>query len=207
MPWQLEVAIMLSQIGCITLPTATAEKFYYGQPLNAEESEMVQGLPSLAVQVIESIPRLEGVRAILQMQGLNFDGTGAPSTSPSGQSLPLGSRVLKLVSDWDTLEGSGMEGGLALDILQGRRGHYDPVLLDALVRMNGNGPLSGLCQVDLASLKAGMTLARDIVHNDGWLLVARGQEVTMSLLRRLHNLSPGTVREPIHVTLPSPKTH
>jgi len=29
--WQVEVAAMLSQLACITLPTETVEKLYYGQ--------------------------------------------------------------------------------------------------------------------------------------------------------------------------------
>ena len=66
--------------------------------------------------------------------------------------LPLGARVLKLVSDWDTLESSGMERGLALETLQGRRGRYDPRLLEALVRLNVNVLPNGPRQVDLASL-------------------------------------------------------
>lgn len=202
MPWQLEVAIMLSQIGCITLPTATAEKFYYGQPLSTEENEMVQGLPALAVQIIESIPRLESVRAILQLQELNFDGAGAPSTSPSGSGLPLGARVLKIISDWDTLESSGMDATRVAETLQGRRGVYDPALVEEIVRLHVDLPSSGLHQVALGSLKVGMFLAHDIFHNDRRLLVARGQEVTLSLLRRLRNLPPGSVREPILVTIP-----
>jgi response regulator RpfG family c-di-GMP phosphodiesterase len=203
MPWQLEVAIMLSQIGCVTLPPATAEKFYFGRPMGADENDMVQALPALAVQIIESIPRLEAVRAILQLQEHDFDGAGAPSTSPSGPGLPLGARVLKIVSDWDSLEVSGMASGPAMAAMQQRRGRYDPKLLDALVRLNHSVPLGGLRQADLASLKAGMFLAQDVLSEDGHLLVARGQEVTLSLLRRLRNLAPGSVREPIQVSVPA----
>jgi response regulator RpfG family c-di-GMP phosphodiesterase len=201
MPWQLEVAIMLSQIGCVTLPAATAEKFYYGLPLDTEENEMVQGIPALAVQIIESIPRLEAVRSILQMQEHNFDGDEAPSTIPSGQALPLGARVLKLVSDWDSLEVSGMDSALAVKTLLGRKGSYDPKLLDALVRLNAEVSPNSLRHVGLAALKPGMLLTRDVLYSDGRLLLPRGQEVTLSLLRRLRNLPPGSVREPIQVSV------
>jgi hypothetical protein len=35
--WQVEVAAMLSQLGCITLPTETVEKLYYRQALSENE--------------------------------------------------------------------------------------------------------------------------------------------------------------------------
>jgi hypothetical protein len=45
-----------------------------------------------------------------------------------------------------------------------------------------------------------MVLAQDVRTRNGLLLVARGQEVTASLLQRLHNFSllPG-IQEPIQV--------
>ena len=36
--WQLEVAVMLSQIGCIVLSAANNEKLYYGRPLSPVEA-------------------------------------------------------------------------------------------------------------------------------------------------------------------------
>ena len=149
------------------------------------------------------IPRLEPVRTILQSQEHNYDGSGAPSTSPSGPALPLGARVLKIVSDWDSLEVAGMEPGLAAETMRGRRGRYDPKLLETFVRMNVNVALRGVQPMSLASLKPGMSLAQDVLSSDGRLLVVRGQEVTLGLLRRLRNLSPGSVREPIHVVTAS----
>jgi CheY-like chemotaxis protein len=55
--WQVEVAVMLSQIGCVTLPAATNEKLYYGRPLNSDETELTQRVPALSLQLLESIPR------------------------------------------------------------------------------------------------------------------------------------------------------
>ena len=201
--WQIEVAAMLSQIGCITLSPSTHEKLYYGKPLSNEEAELVQHLPALAVQLLDSIPRLEAVRAILQSEASNFDGTGSPPGTAKGEAIPLGARVLKIVGDHDILEASGSEPEMAMGTLRARKGRYDPKLLDAFIRLKTDAPPRGLCEVGLTGVRPGMFLAQGVTSTTGLLLVARGQEVTLGLLQRLRNLPKGTVREPLTVFVPA----
>ncbi len=200
--WQIEVAAMLSQIGRMTLPAGTNERLYYGKALSGEELEMVKRLPAVTVQLIESIPRLEAIRAILQGESVNYDGTGTPGGNPSGEAIPLGARILKIVGDYDAFETSGLEREVALGTMQARSGRYDPKLLDVFIRLKSESAPRGLVEVDLSSARAGSILARDVTSNTGVLLVARGQEVTVGLLHRLRNLPKGAVREPIAVFVP-----
>jgi hypothetical protein len=200
--WQLEVAAMLSQIGCVTLPAATNEKLYYGRPLNSDELELTQRLPALSLQLLESIPRLEAVRAILQAQDHNFDGSGSTHSSVQGESIPLGARVLRLVIDYDTLEAAGTDPAMAIGTLQGRRGRYDPKLLDAFARVKNKVASQGLSEIKLAAVRPGMFLVQDVMSTTGLLLVPRGHEVTQGLLYRLRNMAPGSVREPLVVFAP-----
>jgi response regulator RpfG family c-di-GMP phosphodiesterase len=195
--WQIEVATMLSQIGCVTLPATTNEKLYYGKPLNGDETELTERLPALALQLLESIPRLEAVRAILQAQEFNFDGSGSPHSSPRGEAIPLGARVLKLVLEYDTLEAAGTDPAVAVGTLQGRNGRYDPKLLDALARAKTKATLQSLSEIGLGAVRPGMHLAQDVMSTTGLLLIARGHEVTSGLLYLLRNLAPGFVREPL----------
>jgi response regulator RpfG family c-di-GMP phosphodiesterase len=201
--WQIEIAAMLSQIGCITLPPGTGEKLYYGKPLNSDENDLVQHLPALAAQILESIPRLEAVRAILQMQAFNYDGSNAPIGSPKADAIPLGARVLKIVTDYDSIEASGVAPDVAAGTLQGRKGRYDSQLLDTFVRLKAETAPTGITELGLGAIRAGMFLAQDVVSATGLLLVARGQEVTIGLLQRLRNLPKGAVHEPIAVFVPS----
>lgn len=197
--WQIEVAAMLSQIGCITLPPDTHEKLYYGRSLSREETEMVHHLPALAVQLIDRIPRLDSVRAILQNQSSNFDGSGNASGAPKGTAIPLGARILKIVGDYDMLEAAGQEPDVVLSILQSRQGKYDPEILETFLRAKAKAPVRGISEVPLSGVRPGMFLARGVTSTSGTLLVARGQEVTVGLLQRLRNLPRGTVREPLTV--------
>jgi response regulator RpfG family c-di-GMP phosphodiesterase len=200
--WQIEVAVMLSQIGCVTIPAATNEKLYYGRPLNDEEAEQTQRLPGISLQLFESIPRLEAVRAILQAQNHNYDGSGSPHGAVQGESIPLGARILKLVIDYDTLEAGQVDPGVAVGTLQGRKGRYDPKLLDALAHAKSKSGVQRVSELVLADVRPGMLLIQDVMSTTGLLLVARGHEVTSGLLYRLRNLTPGSVREPLIASRP-----
>ena len=201
--WQIEVAVMLSQIGCVTLPAATNEKLYYGRPLDREEAEQTQRIPAVSLQLLGDIPRLEAVRAILQAQDHNFDGAGSPQRAAQGDSIPLGARILKLVMDYDTLDAGGVAPAVAIGTLQGRKGRYDPKLLDALARAKSQSASQRVFELGLASIRPGMLLIQDVMSTTGLLLVARGHEVTPGLLYRLRNLPPGSVREPLVASSPA----
>lgn len=199
--WQMEVAAMLSQIGCITLPPQTVERLYHGQALSEAEEVMVARLPAVAEQLLANIPRLEVVREILQLQDRRFDGANAGKDGKRGAAIPLGSRLLKLIMDFDVLEAQGAPVDVALDTLRSRVGWYDPALLQAFAESRGNaGRVSEVHEMKLAALRPGMIFAEDVRARAGGLLVARGQEVTEGLLERMRNFSASLgVREPIRV--------
>jgi CheY-like chemotaxis protein len=132
---------------------ANNEKLYYGRPLTPVEAESTQCVPKISLQLLESIPRLELVCAILDAQEYNFDGQGSPRGAPQGESIPLGARVLKLVSDYDFLEAGGTSPGVAISTLQGRKGRYDPKLLGALGRVK-NKAAPGVGEIKLAALQS-----------------------------------------------------
>jgi response regulator RpfG family c-di-GMP phosphodiesterase len=198
-PWQVEVAAMLSQLGCIVLPAAINEKLYYAKPLNHAEIEILRDLPNTTSQIVGNIPRMEMVTAILQTQHLNYDGTGSPPGSPQGESLPLGARVLKVVADHDVLESSGVTSDVAVEMMRRRDGYYDPRLLAGLAVLAPERKQSTRREMALSEVTVGMVLADDVLSSAGALLVPRGQGVSAGLLSLLRNLSTGTVREPIVV--------
>ena len=196
--WQLEVAVMLSQLGCIVLTAENNEKLHYGRPLTQVEAESTQCAPKIALQLLANIPRLEMVCAILDAQEYNFDGSGAPAGAPQGEAIPLGARILKVVTDYDFLEAGGTQAAIAVSTMQNRKGRYDPKILAALGRVKGKAA-SGIVQIKLADLQAGMLLIQDVVSNAGDVLVPRGHETTPAILSRLSNLAPGSVHEPLTV--------
>jgi response regulator RpfG family c-di-GMP phosphodiesterase len=199
--WHIDVAAQLSQIGCISLPPALAEKLYYGQPLAPAEQELAQKVPELADQLLGNIPRLEPVREILGALRRRWDGADDPYSSVRGEAIPLGARMLRIAMDLDDMEASGLSSAQAMAAMQDRAGTYDPRLLEAVAADVGDDGSCEVRELPVPALKPGMVLMTDVWSRTGVLLVARGYTVSDGLIQRLKNLAPG-VREPIRVSLP-----
>lgn len=203
-PWQIEVAAMLSQIGCITLPQQTAVRLYDGEPLSEQEQAMVARMPAATVEILGRIPRLDPVLDILRLQSKNWDGSGEPADRVAGEEIPLGARILKLALRCEELQADGATPSRIADTLRAQPDVYDPTLLKAytcIVERGGDtDPVRG---VTLHELRTGMVLTEDVRSTTGLLVVAAGQEVTVSLLERIHNYHDTVgLQEPMWVVNP-----
>lgn len=186
--WPIEVAAMLSQVGCVTLPTKTIEKLYHGHPLTPDEQLATDRLPALGEQLLASIPRLEDVRSSLIHQADHFDGMGKSPNALQGEAIPLGARILKIVLDFDMLEAQGLTASVALDTMRGRLGWYDPRLFDAFARLRGaRGQQNEIREIPLRLVVTGMVFVEDVKTAAGVLLLPRGYEVTEGLVDRIRN--------------------
>ncbi len=157
--WQLDVAAMLSQLSCITLPPDTLDKLYQGGVLNETEQVMVERLPAMTFQLLGGIPRLEEVIAILnnQDQAYRFD--------PKAPDLPrLGGHILRIATDFDTLINHGYAAETTLSILRTRVGRYDSTMLEAFatIRNPNVAQRSAIKEISILTLKPGMVLAEDV---------------------------------------------
>jgi DNA-binding NtrC family response regulator len=56
--------ILLSQLGCVTLPEVTIENLHFGNDLTPDEAEKVTQASRTAERLLADIPRLEAVRGI-----------------------------------------------------------------------------------------------------------------------------------------------
>lgn len=201
--WQLELAAMLSQIGCVILPEGALDKLYKGQDLSGEENQLFDMHPMIASDLLSNIPRMQKISEIIRYQEKNFDGSGNPKDSRKGQDVPLGSRILKVVLDFDLLETKGAQKGKALKTLKERPGRYDPSILAALESVIGDEARYEIKDVTFKELKASMILSEGIWTTDGRLLISRGQDITAMLLKRLDNFAKTSgIKEPIGVLIP-----
>jgi response regulator RpfG family c-di-GMP phosphodiesterase len=203
--WELETAATLSQIGCIVFPETVLQKLFRGEPLAGEELQLYSMHPSVASDLLAHIPRMEKIAEIIIFQEKCFDGSGIPREPRSGKEIPQGSRILKVVLDFDTLVARGAPKDDAVDHLRKRPGQYDPVVLDALeaVLVVERGYQVKL--VKAIELQDAMILDQDLFTRDGRLLIARGYQVSQTMRERLKHWaqSPG-IQEPIRVHVPVP---
>lgn len=202
--WQMEIAAMLSQIGCITVPEETLMKVYDGSSLTPDELRMLQTHPQIGRDLIERIPRLGEVAEIIAYQEKLFNGAGSPPNGKRGYGIPLGSRLLKLALDFDKLSEAKVEDVDAVREIKRREGWYDEAVVEALCQVVKNREVQYDAEyVNVSDLRVHMILADDIMSTSGVLLIAKGQDITMSLRLRLENfLARGGIQEPIKVFVP-----
>ncbi len=198
--WHVELAAMLTDMGAIALPTEVWQRAEQGVELAPDEEQMVSALPEVALQVLAGIPRIDDVRDAIASQIARYDG-GTPRDTRSGDSIPLGGRLLRLARDYDLLETAGTSPVSALTTLRCRTGAYDPALLDALALVVRDRATREPIGVTVGQLVVGMVLAADVTTRSGTKLVARGNELSLAQLTRIRNYAAmdGGVQEPVTV--------
>jgi ActR/RegA family two-component response regulator len=196
--WEVEVAVMLSQLGCITVPQETLEKSVNGEHLYWEERRMLRRHPRVAYDLLAPIPRLEKVREIIRWQapdsldepppGEDQQDDQADREEESGDQrpeVPFASKVLNLALDFDSLESGGLVRQKVLEAILERRGRYDPEVTSALRRIFSEAVTAMSQALFIRDLRTGMILSEGVTTRDGLLIVARGTEVSPALLEKL----------------------
>jgi CheY-like chemotaxis protein len=204
--WPVEVAAMLSQIGCVTLPSATLEKLFKSHAMSPVEQEMIERMPAFVDKCLANIPRIEPVREILRLYPRQFGdfNNGAGNSSDSG--LPWGARALKLALDLDLLESGENRADYPFAIMRGRPQCYDSAMLEALAKLRGDAQGVQMVELQIRDLVIGMVFGEDLKSASGVLLVARGQEVTTGLLERLRNFPADVANRQIVRMIPQKTT-
>ncbi len=198
--WQIEVAALLVQIGCISLPTDIINKKYAGLELDSEEETMWAGYPETGARLLESIPRLENVTKMIRWQHVRFDELAEVAGSEFDEIL-TGVQILKVAIDFDleTYQGNSPRAGI--DKLRRRRGMYDPRVLDALASIRFEEQSRTAC-LTVDDIAVGMIADEDIMARNGAMILPRGQEITWSVLQGLYNFNRQVgVIEPIRVRI------
>lgn len=187
--WEVEIAAMLSQIGCVAVPGAVLEKRYGGQVLTEIEREMLNEYPLVGKALLAGIPRLEGVAEAIYYQEKNFDGSGIPNDVKSGADIPVIARILKAVHDFDLLLKTGKSELQAINQMREQAGRYDPLVLNALIDEYGLVRQEHVYKEvgDINDIPVGAVLAEDIMSTTGMKLFAKGHEINEISKKRLLN--------------------
>jgi response regulator RpfG family c-di-GMP phosphodiesterase len=188
-PWELETATLLSQVGYLILPDDVLVKLSAGDRLEATEADVFSLHPKLAFDLLSAIPRLEGVAEMVAYQEKRFDGKGVPPDSRQGQDIPLGSRILKVALDYDSLRTWGQVPELCLEKMRQRAGWYDPEVLEAFVLTVTRESGGRTAALDVAELKPRMIVAQDVRNDLGRVVVQKGTELTGPLVTHLRAFS------------------
>lgn len=186
-PWRFEAAAMMSQLGCVTLHPDTLDAVYAGHPLSTEEQARYNEHPLVARDLLSKIPRLEPVAWMITHQNdpLHIDlrhvGIGTVDI------VSLGAQILKTTLAFDQLVTTGKSTHQACQYLRERSQDYDPLLVDTLQDMPAIEEEMELTTCAIKELRVGMMLQEEVRTVNGILVVAKGQEITQSMMARLQN--------------------
>ena len=196
--WQYEVAALLSQIGCITMDPGTLDRLYTGEELSEEEKKMFAAHPAAGRDLLLHIPRLEAVAHMIAGQNLaHLQTITAPS---SKDAVSTGLRLLRAAIDFDRLITRDRSKEQALAQMRQLESDYDPGCLKALATFVPHEATMELRVLKSAELRTAMVVDQDVRSKNGLLLLAKGQEVTPSVLGRLRAFASKTgIVEPIRV--------
>jgi response regulator RpfG family c-di-GMP phosphodiesterase len=203
--WEVELAAMLSQIGCVTIPEELLEKKFSGKTLTEEEDKIYQSHPQVGSSFLKNIPRLEEVSDAITFQMKRFD-------EPLDEYLKIDNNkfnlrlahIIKVASDYDTYSKLGKQSGEIIDLMTKDSGKYDPEILVALeTEFAGVDKKYTIRNLQLIELREGMIIAQDIIDINRIVLLRKGMEITEVLQVRLMNISKvKKIVEPIKAFVP-----
>ncbi len=189
--WQLEIASMLSQIGCVTIPDDILKKKYRGLTLSDDENVMFSFHPSIGADMIKAIPRMEKVSEIIRYQEKDFDGSGFPLDEIKEEQIPEGARILKIILDYERMISGGVEKEKAILDMKKKSGVYDPELLviaEKSFLQKGDKSRSFITKsIPVDQLNEDMYLAEDVMSASGNILGSKNQKFTEALITTFKN--------------------
>ena len=193
--WKLEMATMLAPIGLAALPPEIARKARSNLELTQVERDMVEASAETAHKLICNIPRLQEVATYVLYQGKNVDGSGFPHDDKAGNDIPIGARIVRILSDLALSVEKDMELDHALAVMAKYEGIYDQKLLKLIAPVivgessATEARADEIIDIQLASISPGdllLTPVVDLQSDD--LILAKGATITELYVKRLSNL-------------------
>lgn len=195
------LAALLHDIGKLGLSDAAIDHPYnsLGPDMRAE----VIKHPARGEMLLMPIEQLAGAAALIRDHHELFDGSGYPA-GKSGMQIPLGARILSVVNDFDALQigllaEHQFSKGEALHYLVENRGRrYDPTVVDAFSAVLVEANPDDFVEIPLrpSSLKPGCRLTRDLLHHEGYLLLAKDHVLQAGEIDQLVRLE-ATEKQPL----------
>jgi response regulator RpfG family c-di-GMP phosphodiesterase len=200
-PWRFEVAGMMSQLGCVILDPNTIEAAYARRrDFTPEEKDAFESHPKVAHDLLAKIPRMEPIAWMIAHQNHDAPMEGDIADREMAD-MRLGASILRIALAFDELVRLNFSKTEAAHKLAQQHRDLDPRIFEALVELKAEEHEILRCPVE--KLAIGMILRENIEDGAGTLIVAKGQEVTMSLILKLKNFyKNGAPKANIEVGVP-----
>lgn len=200
-PWRFETAALLSQIGHIAVPPDILHRRSNGEPLSSHAEKMLSRHAEVAKELLYKIPRLEEVAEIIAHQGLRFDSVASVGLS---RTVEVGALALTAALAFDELVVRGHSPESAAGVMSRDDGRFEPRALQVLQGAKLPGQERVVRRLNVKELHVGMVIDEDVYASSGTLIVARGNEISASMLERLCNAASSGAISPSVQVMASP---
>ena len=202
--WKYEIAALISQIGCISLPSSILSKRQAGHDLDEEEERMFVNHPKVGAALLENIPRIEEIVEMIAIQLSSYEELEELFAKEKlDEEVNLGAQILRISCDYDLHLIQGFSHGEAIRELRKQKEQYNPDLIAILKKIKPVEGESAISHVAVKDISIGMVAEKDIVAKNGAMLTPKGQEITWPVLQGLQNFAKKVgVQEPICVRQP-----
>ena len=184
--WKFELAAMLSQLGCVTMAPETIDAVYAGKPLSPKEQALYDTHPRIAWDLLKNIPRMESVAWMIAHQN-QPDTVEGDISDPELAERRLGAELLAVTLALDTRVRQGNSRTDAASVLGRKYRDLDSRVMMALVEVQPEDSEKNVRSCRIEELAAGMVIDQDVRTEAGFLIIARNQEVTPSVILKLKN--------------------
>jgi response regulator RpfG family c-di-GMP phosphodiesterase len=183
-------AALLHDIGKIGLPDHLMEKSF--NTMSASERTQMMTHSQRGEMVLMAIDQLKKAASLVRHHHECYDGSGYPDHL-AGIAIPPGARILAVANDFDalqmgTLVSRPLKPAEARSfILENRGKRYDPHVVDVFMTQVADQIPEEIKELPMrpGTLRPGMALTRDLLHPDGYLLLAKGQAVDQTVIDQL----------------------
>lgn len=182
--WRLELAGMLSLIGCHAIPVLILEKILLGQKVSFEERKLFDSYAENGAKLIAKIPRLENIATLVKNQN-NFYGN--VRLEPSNSELMDGV-ILNHAIDFELLKARGIPGDVAVLMMKTEKNKYNNKIVEILTAIVEAEKEYRLREINIQTLEADMIIGKDLKTHKGNVILKKGTIVNLILKEHLMSL-------------------
>jgi response regulator RpfG family c-di-GMP phosphodiesterase len=184
------LAGVLHDIGMLVVPEPVRDKPL--ALLTPEEEAVVRRHPLVGEAMLLGLPVPEGTGLLIRQHHERLDGSGYPD-GLTGEAIRREARIVAVASDFDDLIEGRLDGrpvspeAAVRRLVQAGAG-YDPEVVAAFLAVVGDVRPTTPAPFrvrDPAGLRPGMVLARDLVVEDGLVLLSAGHRLDDAVIDRL----------------------
>lgn len=188
--WEIDIAILLSQIGCVGIPSEIVEKRIKGIPLDAKEEEIYYSHAEIGSMLLKNIPRLEKISQAISLQFKSSEVIDSAEHNFIESNVLFIAKLLRLLNDFFWIAERGIDHEKVINYLNEESYLYDALILGAL-EAEIKGAKQGYITLpkQLNELKEGMILAENLSDSNNYLLLPKGTVLSDIYIHKLITVS------------------